>query len=134
MATVGRTPVMLSCRGGASGEVGTGYLQRGWHTAIIVCGGLGDFPCCIFHCFERVMRVCRVTWLDATGGVRSGWRPLKALMEPPAKVVSVGFLLKQDDVIVLVPHMTGDEGDGEICIPSQWVQEIVDLEPARKKK
>ena len=80
------------------------------------------------------MRICKVTWLDATGGNRSGWRPLKSLLGPPEKVISIGFILKDaDDVIVLVPHMASDEGDGEITIPRTWVTEIVDLVPARKK-
>lgn len=80
------------------------------------------------------LRIVRVEWLDATGGTRIGWRPLKALLEPPEEAVSVGFLLREDDVIILVPHISGPEGDGEIAIPTAWVKSIVDLEPVKKKK
>ena len=79
------------------------------------------------------VRIVRVKWLDATGGVRAGWRSLKDLLEPPEEAVSVGFLLKQDDVTILVPHICGDEGDGEIAIPTAWVKDIVDLVPTKKK-
>lgn len=79
-------------------------------------------------------RICKVTWLDATGGVRAGWRPLRTIGGPAETVISVGFLLKDDDVVILVPHLSGEEGDGEICIPRTWIKEVVELVPARKKK
>ena len=80
------------------------------------------------------MRICKVTWLDATGGLRTGWRSLKSIHTALEESTSVGFLLRDDDVVVIVPHLSGiDEGDGEIAIPRTCVKEVVDLVPARKK-
>ena len=59
------------------------------------------------------------------------------MTDGPVLVVSVGFLLKEGDIIVIVPHVAeGKDGDGEIHIPSGWVKSIVELTPesARKKK
>ena len=75
------------------------------------------------------MRLVEVCWLDAAGGERQGWRTLesmKAMLTHECR--SVGFLLhKTDQVVILVPHVTGDQGDGEIVIPAPWVASIIDL-------
>ena len=77
--------------------------------------------------------ILMVEWDDATGGNRSGWRALKSLLGPPEKVISVGFAIRDDDVITLVPHKAGDEGDGEISIPRIWATAVTVLVPSRKK-
>ena len=86
------------------------------------------------------MRIVRVDWTDATGGVRGGWRSLvdirKAAQAAPA--VSYGALLHEDEKLVIIcPHFVGDrldEGDGEVTIPKEWVTKITDLKPVRTKK
>lgn len=74
-------------------------------------------------------------WLDATGGLRTGWRSLKSINLEPEPSETVGFLLRESKkAILVVPHRSGpDEGDGEICILKDTIEELVDLVPSRKK-
>ena len=73
------------------------------------------------------MKLVLVNWLDAAGGNRDGWRPLVAMTGMSSHAcVSVGFLLHQDDDrIVVVPHVSGEQGDGEIVIPRSWLDRVV---------
>ena len=85
-------------------------------------------------------KLVEVRWMDAFGGVNSGWRPLtdmkKAAQGSPAK--SVGWLIFENDEIVKVcPHLVGEsdeEGDGEITIPKDWVSKITEIGPKRAKR
>jgi len=36
--------------------------------------------------------------------------------------------------IVVVPHMAGDDGDGEIAIPSDWIQRVTPLTVKRSMR
>ena len=86
------------------------------------------------------MRVVRVDWRDATGGVRSGWRPLSEIIKSSkvAPAVSYGAVLKdEDDAITICPHFAGntlEDGDGDVTIPKEWVTKITDLKPVKAKK
>lgn len=86
------------------------------------------------------MKIVKVEWSDATGGVRSGWRPLAEMRKlgAPAPAVSIGYLLREDEnSIVVCPHLVGeamDEGDGEAVIPRVWVKSITELVDAPKRK
>lgn len=81
-------------------------------------------------------RLVRVEWHDATGGERTGWRPLK-LMKANSIVpaVSVGYVVSDtDEQITLCPHVVYTDtktphGDGEITIPRSWIDHVVDLIP-----
>lgn len=78
------------------------------------------------------MKIVKVDWADATGGIRVGWRPLRSMTAPPVKVESVGFLIRNDDVVAIVPHLAEEDGDGEIAIPAGWVTKIIELGPRGK--
>lgn len=71
------------------------------------------------------MKLVAVTWSDANGGHRMGWRPMKDMVGVPTKCVSVGFVVHDDmDCIVICPHSTDDgSGDGEITIPKGCILE-----------
>ena len=59
-----------------------------------------------------------VEWMDSFG--RSGWAPLESLRaERPSKVVSVGFVLRENDEAVLIVQSLSDHdnGDNSIVIP-----------------
>jgi hypothetical protein len=64
-----------------------------------------------------------VNWVDAAGGNKSGWRTLDSMKNDKLHpVTSVGFLLrKTDELVTVVPHVSGDQGDGEIDIPLSWI-------------
>lgn len=69
------------------------------------------------------MKLVLVNWVDAAGGNKSGWRNLESMKNDTLHPVqSVGFLLrKTDELITVVPHVSGDQGDGEIDIPLSWI-------------
>lgn len=76
------------------------------------------------------MKLVLVEWHDATGGVRGGWKSVAELVKDKARQCrSVGWLAHEDNAcVVIVPHTTDDgDGDGEITIPRDWCQRIVDL-------
>ena len=76
-----------------------------------------------------------VDWKDAMGGTRSGWRPIDTMHAPTADCQSVGWVVENTaEKIVVVPHKAGDEGDGEIAIPKDWVQKITPLTMKRGKR
>ena len=76
-----------------------------------------------------------VKWRDAMGGTRGGWRPMGTMHAPLADCESVGWVAEHDtEKIVVVPHVAGDDGDGEIAIPTPWVQKITLLTPKRGKR
>ena len=86
------------------------------------------------------MRLVRVDWQDATGGVRTGWRPIPSMTDTTTPARSVGWLVHEDDdMIVICPHQVGHdygEGDGEIRLDRRWLTRIVDLveaKPTRRK-
>lgn len=88
---------------------------------------------------RKKLKIVRVDWLDAQGGVRTGWREVTALeKEKPVKAISIGVLLKKDkNRIVVCPHLVGDHneinfdeevhGDGVLSIPNGWVTKITVL-------
>lgn len=70
-----------------------------------------------------------IEWVDAAGGARMGWRPLKEIVENArlANACAAGYLLKKTrDFVVIVPHIAkdanGTDGDGELVIPRKWVK------------
>lgn len=71
-----------------------------------------------------------IHWLDACGGERRGWRPLKEIQDVhPAECRSVGFLIRETDTeVVICPNLAtaGDDidGDAEFAIPKSWVKKI----------
>lgn len=74
----------------------------------------------------------RVTWKDPSGPTEA-WTPVEELGGPDAlhTVVSVGFLTKDGNVLVIVPHIADDsEGFGEISIPKGVVLSVEELRPA----
>jgi hypothetical protein len=76
------------------------------------------------------MRLVLVDWLDAAGGTRGGWKPVAEMgRDLPVRCRSVGWVVQEDERrIVLVPHLARDgDGDGEIAIPRDWLQRVVDL-------
>ena len=81
-----------------------------------------------------------VEWTDATGGLRTGWRPVASMADTTTPARSVGWLVHEDDdVIVVCPHQVGHdygEGDGEIRLDRRWLVRVVDLVevPAKGKK
>ncbi len=76
------------------------------------------------------MKLVEVLWLDAAGGERQGWRAVAGMSSGMAhECRSVGFLIhKSDDRVIVCPHLSGEQGDGEIVIPASWVVKILDLE------
>jgi hypothetical protein len=85
------------------------------------------------------MRLVLIEWLDATGGTRAGWKPVADMKRDlPHKCRSVGWIIHEDDDrVVIVPHMTGDgDGDGELTIPRDWQQSVLELteKPQRRKR
>ena len=84
-----------------------------------------------------IMKLVIVEWEDAAGGNRTGWRPTSEIKKrsAPEPAVSVGWLLRWDDSVVICPHLVGtnrDEGDGEIAIPSAWVKTVYELKQSKK--
>jgi hypothetical protein len=78
------------------------------------------------------MKLVLVNWNDAAGGNKTGWRTLDSMKGDGLHAVqSVGFLLrKTDELVTVVPHVSGERGDGEIDIPCSWiVGSIVELAP-----
>ena len=76
-----------------------------------------------------------VQWRDAMGGTRGGWRPIGTMHAPVADCESVGWVVEHTaEKIVVVPHIAGDDGDGEIAIPAAWVQKITLLTTKRGKR
>jgi len=84
------------------------------------------------------LKIVRVDWLDAHGGIRRGWRPREELSKrKPAHAVSIGVMLESTPKhVVLCPHFVSEsygldtdsmEGDGEISIPRDWVSKITVL-------
>lgn len=75
------------------------------------------------------MKIHKATWIDASGGGNVGWRSIDELVSTkPAKVISCGIILREDDIsITICPHFILDEegqpaqGDAEIVIPKQWL-------------
>jgi hypothetical protein len=81
------------------------------------------------------MKLVLVNWNDAAGGNKTGWRTLDSMKGDGLHAVqSVGFLLrKTDELVTVVPHVSGEQGDGEIDIPCSWiVGSIVELEAKRQ--
>lgn len=84
---------------------------------------------------KQMNDVYRVTWKDAEGGARIGWRDIEELMSGTVAIaVSIGVLLVNDEEkIILCPHFLPDEkgnpeqGDAEIVIPRQWVVKMEKL-------
>lgn len=84
-------------------------------------------------------RLVLVEWLDAVGGTRGGWKSASdAGRDLPAKCRSVGWVIHEDDErITIAPHFAHDRDvDGEITIPRDWAQSILELveKPSRKKR
>ena len=76
-----------------------------------------------------------IEWKDAMGGTRGGWRPLDTMHAPTADCQSVGWVVEHNEKrIVICPHKAGDDGDGEIAIPPDWVQKITPLTVRRSKR
>ena len=90
-------------------------------------------------------KLALVTWYDAAGGERIGWRDITEVSKAtPVLCYSVGFIVYRGTVeregfikgleyIVvcphIIPHFTDEEdhesvGDGEIAIPRSWVKSI----------
>jgi len=85
------------------------------------------------------MRLVLVEWLDAEGGIRSGWRPVKDMSREPVPCKSVGWLKDDDDnMLLVIPHLgtAGNEhiGDGEIRIPKGWATKITDLIEKKRRR
>lgn len=95
-----------------------------------------------FDCLKLV----RVDWMDAFGGVREGWRGIADVRDrKTTPAISIGFLAKEtDEKIVILPHLvSADEnpvnyetcsGDGELAIPKAWVTSIVELKPVKPRR
>lgn len=73
------------------------------------------------------MKLVHVVWVDAA--VSNVWRSQEtAAKDTPHECRSVGYMLKNDDhCVVLAPHVSGDECNGDIVIPKVWVKAIVEL-------
>lgn len=73
------------------------------------------------------MRLVHVVWVDAA--VSNTWRSQEtAAKDLPHECRSVGYVLKNDDqCIVIAPHVSGEECNGDIVIPKVWVRSIVEL-------
>ena len=75
-------------------------------------------------------KIVLVEWWDACGGSKSGWHPMKDIVDQkPALARSVGFLVRNEpDVVVVCPHTVEADGhmdgDGELAIPKSWVKRI----------
>lgn len=84
-------------------------------------------------------RVVCVTWRDAEGGVRTGWRPISGMAKEVVPCKSYGELHEEESVYIVIPHIadggTEEIGDGEIRIPKDWCISIVDMieKPKRRK-
>lgn len=81
------------------------------------------------------MKLALIEWIDANGGVRTGWRELSDLTRREgALAVSMGRIIKETGKeIILLPHwlpegktMDGEvhQGDGEIAIQKNWIKKI----------
>ena len=84
------------------------------------------------------MKLVMIEWRDAVGGTRAGWKPVADMTrDKPHQCRSVGWLVSEtEERLVIVPHLTNDnDGDGELTIPKDWTQSIVELieRPKRKK-
>jgi len=86
----------------------------------------------------KKLKVVRVDWLDAFGGVIKGWDDIDVLTKgKPIKAVTFGVLLsKTKEKVVVCPHLAGDAkeidldtaaGDGAISIPAKWIVKITNL-------
>lgn len=80
-------------------------------------------------------RLVKVLWQDATGGEKNGWRDLDQIADmDPCEAVSVGYLVYDGlNHIIVCPHLVhtnsdNPQGDGEIGIPRDWINQIIDLE------
>lgn len=73
------------------------------------------------------MKLVHVVWVDAA--VSNTWRSQEtAAKDLPHECRSVGYVLKNDDqCIVIAPHVSGEECNGDIVIPRVWVKSIVEL-------
>ena len=77
-------------------------------------------------------RIALVEWLDAHGGVRTGWRDMAEIRKrEPVVALSIGYLVAETKTtITICPHIVTDGegnaemGDGEISIPRSWVRKI----------
>lgn len=73
-----------------------------------------------------------VYWRDARGGELTGWKKLdSAACITSVDATTVGYILSRDEhVTVVAPHVIwSDDGealfcDGEIAIPTSWIDEI----------
>lgn len=68
--------------------------------------------------------IAYVEWVDSKG--MNAWTSLDEIEPSVCKCISVGFLIKEkDDVLVVVPHITltekDNQGDGIIVIPMKAV-------------
>lgn len=85
------------------------------------------------------MRLVQVEWVDASGGIRAGWRALTDIKKgaAPTPAISVGWLVRNDeDCVTVCPHLVGEnreEGDGELSIPKSWVIRMVDLVQKKRR-
>lgn len=84
------------------------------------------------------LKIVRVDWIDAYGGVLHGWRSHSEMVAREAvKAVSFGVLLRETrDALVVCPHFVGESdkldvgtanGDGDIAIPRSWVRKVTIL-------
>lgn len=97
--------------------------------------GEGGKPDTVGVTFLPTRTLVLVQWRDAMGGTRGGWRPIGTMHAPVADCESVGWVVEHTaDKLVVVPHIAGDDGDGEIAIPAAWVQKITLLTTKRGKR
>lgn len=68
------------------------------------------------------MKLMVIEWEDASGGMRQGWRQLSDMPCKAQKAISVGWVIQDSlQATTIVPHVSGNEGDGEITIPAGWI-------------
>ena len=81
------------------------------------------------------MKIVLVEWIDANGGVVTGWRDLSDLTRREgALAVSMGRVIKETaKELVILPHWIPEgktldsevhQGDGEIAIQKNWIKKI----------
>jgi hypothetical protein len=92
------------------------------------------------------VKLVRVDWMDAFGGVREGWRGIEDIKgRATAPAISIGFLAREtDEKVVILPHLisadvnpvdfTTCSGDGELVIPKTWIRSIVELRPIKPRR
>lgn len=87
------------------------------------------------------MKIVKVIWLDSCGA-GSSWTSLEKIREQrlPATCISLGFLIYQDENIVIVgPHLCEENVDinveamvsGEMSIPRRSITSMEDLLPTK---